>query len=204
MILVTGYAPYKEELNASGALVSSYQDELPDELTPLKNQLAFEVIAVDDTSRETEHQTLETQLLQFLDKYKPTLCIFTGQAPPYNKITFEKVALNSFMQEIIDPDRPVAYWADLPGIDTLPEAVEAQDIPAGHSYYGGQHLCNHILHSSLYFAEKLDLPHRSGFIHIPVLPEQVRTVYKSSAYMPLDMTRRALSTIIQCVVEADR
>ncbi|VAW85793.1 hypothetical protein MNBD_GAMMA16-2117 [hydrothermal vent metagenome] len=200
MMLITGFVPYKEKLNASEALISSMRSNLPDELRNFESQLAFELIEVDETSRETEHQTLETQLLCLLKKYKPTLCIFTGQAPPYNKITIEKVGLNSFMGQLIHADRPVAYWSDLPGIETLPAAVEAQNIPATHSYYAGQHLCNHILHSSLYFSEHLSLSHRSGFIHIPVLPGQVKEVYKNSACMPLEMTRKALLAIIKHVM----
>ncbi len=203
MILVTGFAPYKEEFNASEALISSMRNNLPDELRDIKSQLVFERIEVNDTSRETEHQTLEAQLLCLLKKYKPTLCIFTGQAPPYNRITVEKVGLNSFMEKLIHPDRPVAYWSDLPGIETLPAAIAAQNVPAVHSYNAGQHLCNHILHSSLYFSESLSLSHRSGFIHIPVLPEQVKEAYKNSACMPLEMTRKALRTIIKHVFVAD-
>ncbi len=202
MILITGFAPYKEALNASAALISSMQSDLPGGLRDLEDQLAFEIIGVDETSRKTEHQTLEAQLFALLTQYKPVLCIFTGQAPPYNKIICEKVALNSFMDEVIDAEGSVAYWADLPGINTLPAAVEAQNIPAAHSYYAGQHLCNHILYSSLAYAEEAGLPHRSGFIHIPVLPEQVNMGYKNAACMPLSMTRKALSTAIQHVVKA--
>lgn len=201
MILITGFAPYKEVLNASAALISSMQSDLPDGLRNLENQLVFDIIGVDDTSRKTEHQTLETQLLALINQHQPALCIFTGQAPPYNKITCEKVALNSFMDEVIDAEGAVAYWANLPGINTLPAAVEAQNIPAAHSYYAGQHLCNHILYSSLAYAEKTGLSHRSGFIHIPILPEQVKMDYKNAACMPLSMTRKALSTAIQHVAK---
>ena len=124
MILVTGFGPYQEETNASGVLVNSLKGDLPNELLALENDLAFEVISCDDTSRETEHQSLESQLRDLLKQYEPELCIYTGQAPPYNKITIEKIATNSFMREIIDPERPVAYWSDLPGTENLKNAIE--------------------------------------------------------------------------------
>jgi len=202
MILITGFGPYREELNASGALVNSLKDELPESLVHLNEQLAFEVITCDDTSRETEHQSLEAQLGALLKQYKPELCIHTGQAPPYNKIVVEKIATNSFMREIIDPERPVGYWSNLPGTEGLQMALEARHIPAGYSFYAGQHLCNHILYSSLYLAEKNALGHKSGFIHIPVLPEQVTKKHRDAPCMPVNMTRNALSIIINHVVAA--
>jgi pyroglutamyl-peptidase len=203
MILVTGFGPYREDMNASGALVSSLKDDLPDALDHLKGLLAFEVVTCDDTSRETEHLSLETRLDELLKRYEPELCIHTGQAPPYNKITVERIATNSFMRAVIDPGRPVAYWSNLPGTEGLSTALEAHGIPAGESFYAGQHLCNHILYSSRYFAEKNALHHKSGFIHVPVLPEQARQ-HRNAPTMPLDMSRKALSIIINQVVKAHR
>jgi len=204
MILITGFGPYREALNASGALVDSLKDDLPEALVHLREQLTFEVITCDDTSRETEHQSLEAQLEALLKQYEPVLCIHTGQAPPYNKIVVEKIATNSFMREIIDPARPVGYWSNLPGTEGLRAVLEAQHIPAGDSFYAGQHLCNHILYSSLYLAEKNALGHKSGFIHIPVLPEQVTKQHRDAPCMPLDMSRSALSIIINHVVAVHR
>jgi len=195
MILVTGFG-YQKSRNASGILVQSLKDELTDMLVPFKDKLAFEVITCDETSRETEHKTLEAQLSELLIRYAPTICIHTGQAPPYNKITIEKVAINSFRREIIDPERPVAYWSNLPGTDAMKEILENSGIPACYSYYCGQHTCNHILYSSLYFSAQNNLTHKAGFIHIPVLPEQVVEEHRESPYMPLEMARKALSIII--------
>ena len=202
MILVTGFGPYKESMNASGALIESLRSELPAELVPLKAKLAFEVITCDDSSREAEHRSLEAQLTTLLADYRPELCIYTGQAPPYNKIAIERIATNSFMKEIIDPSRPVAYWSNLPGTKGLRTALERKSIPADYSFYGGQHLCNHILYSSLHFAENRNLPHKSGFIHIPLLPEQVMKHHRDAPYMPIEMSRNALSVIINHVAEA--
>ena len=204
MILITGFGPYREDMNASGELVNSLKNDLPDALDPLQDLLAFEVIACDDASRETEHQSLETQLAALLKRYAPALCIHTGQAPPYNKIIVENIATNSFMREVIDPGRPVAYWSNLPGTEGLQAALEAHNIPAGDSFCAGQHLCNHILYSSRYFAEKNALPHKSGFIHLPLLPEQAIRQHRDAPYMPLDMSRKALSIIINHVVAAQR
>lgn len=201
MILITGFAPYRDITNASGVLVQSLKDELTKELFPFREKLAFEIITCDDTSRDTEHRSLEFQLSELLERHKPGLCIHTGQAPSYNKITIEKIAINSFMQEVIDPKRPVAYWSNLPGTEDLRSVLEDHEIPAGYSFYCGQHLCNHILYSSLHYSELNRHSHKSGFIHIPLLPEQVTTKHRDSPYMPLDMSRKALSLVIDHVAQ---
>jgi len=204
MILVTRFGPYKESDNASGVLVRSLKNELTKELAPLQDALAFEVITCDDTSRDTEHQTFEAQLIELLKRYEPSLCVHTGQAPLYNKITIEKIATNSFMQETIDPDRPVAYWSSLPGTEGLRPILEDQDIPACYSYYCWQHLCNHILYSSLHFAEMHGGSHKAGFIHVPLLPDQVTREHRDSPYMPLEVSRRALSVVVNHVAKTHR
>lgn len=201
MILVTGFGPYQESTNASGVLVKSLRDELTKELIPLKEQMAFEIVTCDGTSRETEHLTLEAHLSKLLKRHQPGLCIHTGQAPSYNKITIEKIATNSFMREIIDPAGPVAYWSSLPGTDGLKPVLGDQGIPACYSFYCGQHLCNHILYSSLHFSEMNGHTHKSGFVHIPLLPDQVTKEHRDSPYMPLEMSRKALSLIINHVAK---
>lgn len=196
MILVTGFGPYQESMNASGELVESLKRNLPESLIGLRDRLAFEVVTCDCTSRETEHRSLEARLGELLGRYRPSLCIHTGQAPPYNKVTIEKIAINTFMTEIIDPNRPAAYWSTLPGADELKDLLENENIPAGYSFYCGQHLCNHILYSSLHFAETSGGSHRAGFIHVPLLPEQVTGNRREAPYMPLELSRKALALII--------
>ncbi|WP_319380997.1 hypothetical protein [Thiomicrorhabdus sp.] len=202
MILVTGFWPYKETFNASGELIESLKNDLPQALWEIRNELIFEVLSCDITSRETEHQTLEARLLELLHRYRPEMCIFTGQASLYNRVTIEKIAINSFMEQQIDPKRSPAYWSNLPGIDELQSVLQEQEIPAKYSYECGQLLCNHLLYSSLYFAESMNLPHKSAFIHIPVLPKQIIHTHPNSACMPLDMTRKALAIIIEQVYKA--
>lgn len=202
MILVTGFGPYQEEINASCKAVNSLDNDLHEMLLPYRESLAFEVISVDDTSRDTEHDSLEGQLKTLLKKYNPEVCIHTGQAPPYNKITIEKIATNTFMKNIIDPQRPVAYWSNMPGTESLKETLEEENIPSEYSFYCGQHLCNHILYSSLHFSEKHATNHKSGFIHIPLLPEQVTKKHRNSPYMSLEMSRKALALSIKHVLEA--
>jgi pyroglutamyl-peptidase len=41
-----------------------------------------------------------------------------------------------------------------------------------------------------------------GFIHIPVLPDQVISDWSDSPFMPIEMTRKALTLIIEKQLQA--
>jgi len=176
-------------------------EDLPQELESLREQLSFALFNIEPGSRESEHRELEQRLRELLHQHSPSVCIHTGQAPVYNKITVERLATNSFQREAIDLERPVAYWSNLPGTDELQKILEARGIPCGYSFYGGQHHCNHLLFSSLYFSEQNGFPYKSGFIHLPMLPEQVVSKHRDAPCMPLAVTRKALSLIISHVAK---
>jgi len=61
MVLLAGFAPYQEDVNTSAELVKSFSSDLPPQLAHLKEVLACEIIRCDDTSRETEHLSLEAR-----------------------------------------------------------------------------------------------------------------------------------------------
>ncbi len=97
---------------------------------------------------------------------------------------------------------PVGYWSTIPGLESMKTSLEKQGIPAAFSFYAGEHLCNHILYSSLQIAAKGNASHKSGFIHIPVLPEQVIQQHPASACLPLAESRRAPGIVVNHVIEA--
>lgn len=201
-ILVTGFPPYKDEINASGTLIASLRDDPPAEIRSLLPRLHFRLIPFDDSSYDAESDSLKRALREALEEVKPTVCIFTGQAPGRDKITVERAAINIFMDRIIETNGPVGFWATLPGQDELPHVLSDHGIPAGHSNYAGCHLCNHILYSTCYLHSSGVFDLKAGFIHLPVLPEQTATRHPDAPSMPLLQLRQAMTVIIQHVVES--
>lgn len=202
-ILITGFGPYREPQNASGALIESMLKALPDSLAPLSEQLVFKIIHCDTSSRANEHEDLECQLRELLERHRPTICIHTGQSPAVSRITLERIGRNWFLQEPIDPQRPASYIADLPNMVQLGELLERQGIPVGYSNECGEHACNHILFSSRHFASQLGYRHAAGFVHIPLLPGQVTKAGANPPRMPLAVTRTALELIVRHVAESE-
>lgn len=202
VVLVTGFKPNGEELNASELLVNSLKANPPQELTKYINLLRFEIFP-------SNTLTLEGNCERILKIHNPRVCILTGQAPSRNKITIERIATNlkdfkspdqagnSPKGEKIKLDTPAAYWSTLPNIEALVLSLEKKSIPAAISNDCGNHLCNQAFYHILHFAKSRNSTMKAGFVHIPILPEQVIKHWSKSPFMPIEMTRDALSTILK-------
>jgi pyroglutamyl-peptidase len=112
---------------------------------------------------------------------QPALVIALGQASGRSEVSIERVAVNLIDARIPDntgerpQDRPVvagapdAYFTTLP-VKAMRDGLRAAGHPAGLSLTAGAFVCNQVF---------FELQHRlagqgvrSGFIHLPALPEQ--------------------------------
>ena len=53
------------------------------------------------------------------------------------------------------------------------EAMNAAGISTGLSYSAGSYVCNTVMYAGLYLAAREFPGMRSGFIHVPFIPEQL-------------------------------
>ncbi len=112
---------------------------------------------------------------------RPGLVIALGQASGRAEVSIERVAVNLIDARIADnagerpqdvpvrADAPAAYFSTLP-IKAMRDALRAAGHPAGLSLSAGAFVCNQLF---------FELQHRlagqgvrSGFVHLPALPEQ--------------------------------
>ncbi|WP_395144826.1 pyroglutamyl-peptidase I [Moraxella atlantae] len=123
-----------------------------------------------------------TALAQAIDAYKPSMVISLGQAGGRCDITPERVAINlndaripdnagnQPIDEPIDSNAPAAYFTTLP-IKAMVQAMRAVGVPASVSYTAGTFVCNHVFYGLQHLAARCGID-KSGFVHIPYLPEQ--------------------------------
>jgi pyroglutamyl-peptidase len=116
-------------------------------------------------------------------------------------VTLDKVG-NAPKGEPIVFNAPVAYWNSLPEQDSLVTLLESHNIPAKVSNDCGTHLCNQVFYHFLHWREIYGLDMKVGFVHIPALPEQVIKYWAESPFMPMEMTRKALSLIISRQIQS--
>ncbi len=192
-ILLTGFEPFHEyKINSSWSLVDSFKNSTSD-FESIKLRLPVEFKAVSNLVPE------------ILKQYQPDIVLAFGQCTG-DSIRIERVALNiddarsadnngyTPTDEQIHADGKNAYFSTLP-IKVIQQAMATKNIPAIISNSAGTYVCNHLFYELLYWCDKLSLPTKIGFVHLPRLPEQVIGTQNPS--MPLQQMQIALQEIIK-------
>ncbi|HEY9107658.1 MAG TPA: pyroglutamyl-peptidase I [Roseateles sp.] len=146
---------------------------------------------------------------QALAEFRPALVVALGQASGRSEISIERIAVNLIDARIPDnagerpldvpvlAGAPAGYFSTLP-IKAMRDTLRAAGHPAGLSLSAGAFVCNQIF---------FELQHRlagqgvkSGFIHLPALPEQAARAQPSVPSMALaaqvDAIRLALAVAL--------
>lgn len=170
-ILVTGFEPFGgERINPSGEVARALNGRTIDAAPVIGIVLPCVFGASIDALREA------------IDTHRPQLVLALGLAAGREGFTLERVAINLDDARIADNvgaqpiDAPVVARGAAAHFTTLPiKAMAAALRTAGHSasvsYSAGTFVCNHVFYG-LQHATKRRRSVRSGFMHLPCLPEQ--------------------------------
>lgn len=119
-----------------------------------------------------------------IERHRPALVLALGQAAGRVDLSLERVAINVDDARIADnagaspvdtpvvADAPAAYFSTLP-IKAMAAALRGAGIPASVSQSAGTFVCNHVFYALQHRLAKSAV--RSGFMHLPLLPEQAAT-----------------------------
>jgi len=200
-ILVSGFDPFGGEvINPSIEAVK----RLPDSINGVEI-IKLEIPTIIGKSIDV--------LTQSVNQYLPEVVLCVGQAGGRSDITVERVAINMDdcrikdnegnqpIDESIVQGGPDAYLLTLP-IKAIVSNIQTHGIPASVSNTAGTFICNHVAYGMAHLA-KFKYPNmRTGFIHIPYLPEQV-TNKSNMPSMSLNVITHALEIAIQTIIEVN-
>ena len=198
-ILVTGFDPFGgEPINPAIESVK----RLPD------NIAGAEIIKLEiPTVRKKSLEKIE----KAINEHNPDVILSIGQAGGRFDISIERVAINlddfripdnegnQIIDEPIFPDGENSYFVKLP-VKAMVQNVQKNNIPASVSYTAGTFVCNHVLYGVLYLIEKKYEGKKSGFIHIPFLPQQV-VDKRNMPSMELNTIVKGLTAAIEAIVK---
>lgn len=201
-ILVTGFDPFGgEKINPAIESVKRLPDKILD-----SQIIKLEIPTVYMKSLEAIDKAIQ--------KYNPDVILSIGQAGGRPDITVERVGINIDDYRIRDNegnqpiDKPIfedgksAYFSKLP-IKAMVENIQKNNIPASISNTAGTFVCNHVLYGVAYLLDKKYPNKKSGFIHIPFLPEQVIDK-RGQASMSLDVIVKGLTSAIEAIIKNDK
>lgn len=199
-ILVTGFDPFGgEKINPSIETVK----RLPGEIAGAKI-IKLEIPAVCGKSVEV----IEEAII----RYDPDVILSIGQAGGRADISVERIGINvddfripdneggKRTDEPIDPQGPDAYFVRVP-VKAMVEHIRERNIPASVSNTAGTFVCNHVIYGVCRLIDVKYPDKRSGFIHIPYLPEQALDK-RNTPSMSQELMVEAISAAIEAIVEA--
>ena len=198
-ILVTGFDPFGgEPINPAIESVK----RLPDNIE------GAEIIKLEiPTVRKKSLEKIE----KAINEHNPDIILSIGQAGGRFDISIERVGINlddfripdnegnQIIDEPIFPDGENSYFVKLP-VKAMVQNVQKNNIPASVSYTAGTFVCNHVLYGVLYLIEKKYKGKKSGFIHIPFLPQQV-VDKRNTPSMELNTIVKGLTAAIEAIVK---
>lgn len=198
-ILVTGFDPFGEDkINPAIESVK----KLPDEIKGVKI-IKLEI--------PTVYMKSLKKIDEAIKEYNPDVILSIGQAGGRPDITVERVGINVDDYRIKDNEgnQPIdtkiyddgenAYFSNLP-IKAIVENIRKNNIPASISNTAGTFVCNHVLYGVQYLLDKKYPNKKSGFIHIPFLPEQVIS-RPNTPSMSISTIVKALTLALEAIIE---
>jgi len=169
-VLVTGFEPFGgASLNPSQLLV----EELAKQKLPGVDLITAILPVEFDRAGEI--------LLAKIQEFSPSVVITFGQADGRSSITPEKIAINLDDARIADNSGDArkqkeivaggadGYFSTLP-VEKIVSALNEAGVPANLSLSAGSFVCNHIFYRMQHAL--LGQGIKSGFIHLPLVPEQ--------------------------------
>lgn len=198
-ILISGFQPFGgEAINPSIEAVK----RLPKEIDG-HDVIGIEIPVEQYTSLKVLEDTIKI--------HQPNVVICVGQAGGRSDISIERIGINvddyriadnagnSPIDETIVKDGPDAYFSTLP-IKAIVSEIRKEGIPAEVSNSAGTYVCNHVMYGVSHMLRDTNI--RSGFVHIPFLPQQVSDK-PQYASMTLEVIVQALTIMIQTTIHTE-
>ena len=196
-VLVSGFEPFAgASLNPSQLLVEELsRQEIPGvELSALVLPVEFD--------RSTQ------LLLQRIREFSPEIVISLGQAEGRKAITPERIAINFDDARIpdnagnqpqgrkIEGSGADGYFSTLP-IEQIERELNNSGVPSSISLSAGTFVCNHLFYRLQHAL--LNTSVRSGFIHLPLVSEQIEEFPSQSTMELSEMVRGMRAAIIRII-----
>ena len=202
-ILVTGFDPFGgEKINPALETIK----RLPDTI------LGAQIIKLEIPTVVGKSLA---KIKEAVEKENPDVVLSIGQAGGRSEITVERIGINiddcripdnEGNQPIDEPvikGGPAAYFVTVP-IKAIVENIKAHNIPASISNTAGTFICNHVCYGVAHLAAARTAagkPMKSGFIHIPFLPEQVIGKPALTPSMSLETIVSGITHALEAIVE---
>ena len=201
-LLVTGFEPFGgRKLNPSGLIVEALAGP------------SIAGYAVRAGVLPVIRSVAADRVAELIRKHRPAAVVCFGQGGPrQTALRIERLAANVRDYPIADnaghrasgepiiAGAPAAYFATLP-VTALRDRVRAAGVPCRLSNSAGTFLCNEVLFAALHHLSTHTPSIPAGFVHVPLLPEQVAELDRPGPSMALETMLRGARAVLAAVAE---
>ena len=198
-VLLTGFEPFDQDtLNPSWEAVRLLDETLINEDVRI---IARQLPCVFSQAPAHLHALIE--------RFTPHMVLAVGLGPGRSDIALERVAINLIDARIPDnqgeqpidvpvaAEGPTAYFSTLP-IKAMVAALRAAGIPATVSHTAGTFVCNQVFYSLQHTLAGSTV--RSGFMHVPLLTEQVALAASAQPSMSQETLVKGLRVAVSAAL----
>ena len=198
-VLLTGFEPFDQDtLNPSWEAVRLLDETLINEDVRI---IARQLPCVFSQAPAHLHALIE--------RFTPHMVLAVGLGPGRSDIALERVAINLIDARIPDnqgeqpidvpvaAEGPTAYFSTLP-IKAMVAALRAAGIPATVSHTAGTFVCNQVFYSLQHSLAGSTV--RSGFMHVPLLTEQVALAASAQPSMSQETLVKGLRVAVSAAL----
>ncbi len=194
-ILISGFAPFGgRDLNPTALLIEAIQKRE----IPYPPEMIVDTVLLPVTFSESY-----LSLQQKIETFNPDVIFAFGQAAGRTAIELEVRAENRIHAEIEDnngarqtegkiSEEGLEQYASTLPLQGLEAALKSEGLPVKISTSAGTFVCNYVFYRML--EDNLETLRLCGFIHVPLIPEQVQGDEPS---LPLADLKRGLELMLK-------
>lgn len=200
-ILLTGFEPFGDlEVNPSQVILEKILDR----------QTLCNIHEINTVILPVSFDSAGSVIKRSIQEFKPDIILSLGLSETSDSITLERKAIN--LKQNIEPQNarnkgpklillgcPIIYKSTLP-LERIYRLLKDRNIPVTLSDNAGRYVCNYVFYLACHQIKLLENSGKAGFIHVPLMSEQILESNPSVPSLPLNLMVNAIESCIETII----
>lgn len=202
-ILLTGFEPFGDlEVNPSQVILEKILDR----------QTLCNIHEISTAILPVSFDSAGSVIKRSIQEFKPDIILSLGLSETSDSITLERKAIN--LKQNIEPQNarnkglklillgcPIIYKSTLP-LERIYRLLKDRNIPVTLSDNAGRYVCNYVFYLACHQIKLLENNGRAGFIHVPLMSEQILESNSNAPCLPLNLMVNAIESCIETIISS--
>lgn len=200
-ILLTGFEPFGDlEVNPSQVILEKIADR----------QTLCNTHEINTLILPVSFDSAGSKIKNTIQEFKPDVILSLGLSETSDSITLERKAINLKQNVELQNTRnegpklillgcPIVYKSTLP-LDGMYRSLKNRNIPVTLSNSAGRYVCNYVFYLASHQIKLLEKNGKAGFIHVPLMSEQILESNSNAPRLPLDLMVNAIDSCIETII----